>query len=86
MQGLTNPLSGSPGQVKIYAGQAKSFLTCPENCISHIGKTDVFLHFLIESIHRTSGSDFDLSGPEYVHILTYINFLPYPLEPLSDTS
>ena len=33
--------------------------------ISHIGETDVLLHFLVETIHRTSGSDFDLSGPAF---------------------
>ena len=41
-QGLTNPLSGCPGQVKIVAGQVKFFLTCPEKCISSIGKSNIF--------------------------------------------
>ena len=39
-QGLTNPLSGCPGQVKMFAGQVKYFLTCPEKCIRYIGKTE----------------------------------------------
>ena len=64
-QGLTNPLSGCPGQVKIFAGQVKQFLTCPEKCINYIGKTNEFQGFLAEAICRTSRSDFDLSSPEY---------------------
>ena len=37
-QGLTNPLTGSPGQFKFFAGQVKYFLACPENCIGYIPK------------------------------------------------
>ena len=64
LQGLTNPLSGCPGQVKIFAGQVKQFLTCPEKCINYIGKTNEFQGFLAEAICRTSRSDFDLSSPD----------------------
>ena len=62
-QGLTNPLSGCPGQVKIFAGQVKIFLTCPEKCINYIGKTNKFQGFQAEAICRTSRSDFNLSSP-----------------------
>ena len=55
IQGLTNPLSSCPGQVKIFAGQVKYFLTCPEKCIRYIGKP--------KEMHRTSRSNFDLSSP-----------------------
>ena len=63
-QGLTNPLSHCPGQVKIFARQVKIFLTCPEKCINYIGKTNEFQSFLTEAICLTSKSDFDLSNPE----------------------
>ena len=62
-QGLTNPVSGCSGQVKIFAGQVKKFLTCPEKCINYIGKTKEFQGFLAEAIRRTSGSGIDLSSP-----------------------
>ena len=56
MQGLTNPLSGCPGQVKIFAGQVKKFLTCPEKCMNYIGKSTEFQGFLAEAICWTSRS------------------------------
>ena len=62
-QGLTNPLSGCPGQVKIFAGQVKKFFTCPEKCLNYIGKFKEFQGVLAEAIRRTSRSDFDLSSP-----------------------
>ena len=63
LQGLTNPSSGCPGQVKIFAGQVKYFLTCPEKCIRYIGKPKVIQYFVAEVLHRTSRSNFDLSSP-----------------------
>ena len=33
-QGMKNPLSGCPGQIKIFAGQVNCFLACPVKCIS----------------------------------------------------
>ena len=63
-QGLTNPLSGCPGQVKIFAGQVKYFLTCPEKCIRYIGKPKEIQYFVAEVLHRTSRSNFDLSSPD----------------------
>ena len=62
-QGLTNPLSGCPGQVKIFAGQVKYFLTCPEKCIRYIGKTKEIQYFVAEVLYRTSRSNFDLLNP-----------------------
>ena len=63
VQGLTNLLSGCPGQVKIFAGQVKKLLTCPEKCINYTGNTNDFQGFLAEAICQTSRSDFDLLGP-----------------------
>ena len=63
VQGLKNPLSGCPGQVKIFAGQVKYFLTCPEKCIRYIGKPKEIQYFVAEVLHRTSRSNFDLSRP-----------------------
>ena len=62
-QGLTNPLHGCPGQVKIFARQVKKFLTCPEKCLNYIGKTKEFQDVLAEAVCRTRRSDFDLSSP-----------------------
>ena len=62
-QGLTNPLSGCPGQVKKFAGQVKYFLTCPEKCIRYIGKTKETQYFVAEVLYQTSRSNFDLSSP-----------------------
>ena len=53
MQGLTNPLSGCPGQVKVFAGQEKYFLTCPEKCIRYIGKTKEIQYFVAEVLYLT---------------------------------
>ena len=69
MQGLINPLSGCTGQVEIFAGQVKIFLTCPEKCINYIGKTNEFQGFLTEALCLTSRSDFDLSTPGCVIII-----------------
>ena len=63
-QGLTNPLSGCPGQVKIFAGQVKYFLTCSEKCMRYIGKTKEIQYFVAEVLYRTSRSNFDLSSTE----------------------
>ena len=62
-QGLTNPLSGCLGQVKIFAGQVKYFLTCPEKCIRYTGKPKEIQYFVAEVLHRTSRSNFYLSSP-----------------------
>ena len=43
-----------PGQVKIFAGQVKYFLTCPEKCIRYIGKPKEIQYFVAEVLHRTS--------------------------------
>ena len=67
-QGLTNPLSGCPGQVKNFTGQVKKFHTCPEKCINYIGRTTEFQGFLAEAICRTSRSDLDLSSSAYLVI------------------
>ena len=66
LQGLTNPLSGCPGQVKKFAGQVKYFLTCPEKCIRYIGKTKETQFFVAEVLYRTSRSNFDLSSPDLI--------------------
>ena len=60
---LTNPLSGCPGQVKIFTGQVKYFLTCPEKCISYIKLIKELQHLVVEVLYRTSRSNSDLSVP-----------------------
>ena len=64
VQGLTNPLSGCPGQVKNL--RVKYFLTCPEKCIRYIGKPKEIQYFVAEVLHQTSRLNFDLSSPESV--------------------
>ena len=63
LQGLTNPLSSCPGQVKFFAGQVKNFLTCTEKCMNYTGKTNEFQRIIAEAICWTSRSNFDLSSP-----------------------
>ena len=53
-QGLTNPLSGCPGQVKMFAEQVKFFRICPEKCISYIEKVTHFTFFQADLFYRTS--------------------------------
>ena len=66
LQGLTNPLSGCPRQVKNFAGQVKCFHTCPEKCMRYIGKTTEIQYFVAEVLYPTSRSNFDLSSPDVV--------------------
>ena len=65
MQGLTNPLSGCPRQVKNFAGQVKYVLTYPEKCMRYIGKTKEIQYFVAEVLYWTSRSNFDLSSPDF---------------------
>ena len=51
-----------PGQVKIFTGQVKYFLTCPEKCISYIELIKELQH-LVAVPYQTSRSNFDLSVP-----------------------
>ena len=53
-----------PGQVKIFTGQVKYFLTCPEKCISYIELIKELQH-LVAVLYRTtsSRSNSDLSVP-----------------------
>ena len=52
-----------PGQVKIFTGQVKYFLTCPEKCISYIELIKELQH-LVAVLYRTSRSNSDLPVPD----------------------
>ena len=52
-----------PGQDKIFTGQVKYFLTCPEKCISYIELIKELQH-LVAVLYRTSRSNSDLSVPD----------------------
>ena len=69
VQGLTNPLSDCPGQAKIFAGQIKYFVTCPEKYICYMKKTQEFQHFVAEAPHGASTSNVVLSSPDVSAVL-----------------
>ena len=53
-----------PGQVKIFTGEVKYFLTCPEKCISYIELIKELQH-LVAVLNRTlSRSNSDLPIPD----------------------
>ena len=51
------------GQVSIFTGQVKYFLTCPEKCISYIELIKELQH-LVAVLYRTSRSNSDLPVPD----------------------
>ena len=52
------------GKLKIFTGQVKYFLTCPEKCISYIELIKELQH-LVAVLYRTSRSNSDLSVPDF---------------------
>lgn len=63
-QSLTNPLSNCPGQVKMFTGKVKCFLSCLEKCISYNTENSRSQHFVAEALNQTSRSNFDLASKD----------------------